>query len=71
MPFLLRAEKPRIINVSSEGHRMGDITFSDVDAKNSTFWSYKTYKAYGTSKLANILHAIELSRRHEGKLKAV
>jgi hypothetical protein len=50
---------------------MGDITFSDVDAKNSTFWSYKTYKAYGTSKLANILHAIELSRRHEGKLKAV
>lgn len=34
MPFLEKSKNPRIINVSSEGHKMGDINFKDVDSTN-------------------------------------
>ncbi|CAH1451398.1 unnamed protein product [Lactuca virosa] len=50
----------RIINVSSEGHRfVRKTTFSDQINNES---SYNHIYAYGLSKLANILHAKELSR---------
>lgn len=50
----------RIINVSSEGHRFAsNKTFSDQINDESSF---NTLYAYGSSKLANILHAKELSR---------
>jgi NAD(P)-dependent dehydrogenase (short-subunit alcohol dehydrogenase family) len=71
MPFLEKSQDPRIINVSSDMHKTGDIDFKDIDSKNEAFWSFRTYKAYGTSKLANILHAKELTNRYSGKLKAV
>ncbi|CAL9202354.1 unnamed protein product [Musa hybrid cultivar] len=52
----------RIVNVSSEGHRLTylkGIRFDKINDKSG----YYCYFAYGQSKLANILHAVELSRR--------
>ncbi|KAK4486463.1 hypothetical protein RD792_009143 [Penstemon davidsonii] len=52
----------RIVNVSSEAHRFpyGEgIRFDKINDSSS----YNTVRAYGQSKLANILHANELSRR--------
>ncbi|KAI0528559.1 hypothetical protein KFK09_001101 [Dendrobium nobile] len=54
--------KGRIINVSSSAHRRGyELPFS-LDKLNDKS-SYKRFYAYGQSKLANILHANELSRK--------
>uniref|UniRef100_A0A5B6Z121 Short-chain dehydrogenase TIC 32 n=1 Tax=Davidia involucrata TaxID=16924 RepID=A0A5B6Z121_DAVIN len=52
----------RIVNVSSEGHRFvyrEGIRFDKINDESS----YTSIYAYGQSKLANILHANELSRR--------
>nr|XP_043632307.1 short-chain dehydrogenase TIC 32 B, chloroplastic-like isoform X2 [Erigeron canadensis] len=52
----------RIVNLSSIAHRYTyaeGINFDKINDKNS----YSDKKAYGQSKLANILHANELSRR--------
>jgi len=52
----------RIINVSSELHRRAQINFDDLYMKNN----YRGMKAYGNSKLMNILFTYELSRRLKG-----
>ncbi|KAM3319978.1 short-chain dehydrogenase TIC 32, chloroplastic [Capsicum chacoense] len=52
----------RIVNVSSEGHRFAyseGIRFDRINDPKS----YGSFGAYGQSKLANILHANELTRR--------
>jgi len=52
----------RIVNVSSEAHRYPykeGIRFDKLNDKDE----YKTISAYGQSKLANVLHANELTRR--------
>src|SRR5581483_4429450 len=60
---LLRASAPsRIINVSSNAHRIGRLDFDDLNAVRR----YRGMRAYGTSKLANILFTRELARRLEG-----
>jgi NAD(P)-dependent dehydrogenase (short-subunit alcohol dehydrogenase family) len=63
LPVLLRAEGPRVVTVSSNGHRMGRNDWSDPN------WEHRRYfmwPAYGQSKLANLLFARELARRaHE------
>ncbi|KAG1361330.1 Short-chain dehydrogenase TIC 32, chloroplastic [Cocos nucifera] len=54
----------RIVNVSSEGHRFAfreGICFDKINDQSG----YSSWTAYGQSKLANILHANELSRRFE------
>ena len=51
---------PRIINVSSEGHKMAPGIIYD----QAKLESYATWRRYGQSKLANILHARELQRRY-------
>lgn len=59
----LRASAPaRIVNVSSVAHRNGSIDFDDL------MWekSYSAVRAYGRSKLANILFTKELAKRLEG-----
>ena len=60
----LKASAPsRIVNVASEAHRMvPGINFDDVEGKRS----YKPFRIYGQSKLANILFTRELARRLEG-----
>src|SRR5215203_1440131 len=60
---LLKATAPsRIVNVSSGEQRNGTIDFDDLQAEKG----YKTAKAYGQSKLANVLFTYELARRLEG-----
>lgn len=58
-------DKGRVVVLSSAAHMRtyrGGIDFSDLSASRS----YGPWKAYGQSKLANILFANELSRRFDG-----
>lgn len=60
---LLKAAAPsRIINVSSDLHNMGKIYKDDLTLEKN----YGFISAYGNSKLANILHALALTKRLEG-----
>lgn len=58
---LLRATAPRVVTVSSLAHFRGD---AGVMAGNPAP-TYSSGKAYGQSKLANLLFAVELQRRAE------
>jgi NAD(P)-dependent dehydrogenase (short-subunit alcohol dehydrogenase family) len=49
----------RVVTVSSGAHRMGRIDFDDLQSTRR----YKRWRAYGQSKLANLLFAFELDRR--------
>jgi NAD(P)-dependent dehydrogenase (short-subunit alcohol dehydrogenase family) len=54
----------RLVNLSSAGHR-----FSDVDLEDPNFdhTPYAEFVAYGRSKTANILFAVEFDRRHKAR----
>jgi len=54
----------RLVNLSSSGHR-----FSDVDLEDPNFehTPYTEFGAYGRSKTANVLFAVEFDRRHKGR----
>ena len=52
----------RLVNLSSAGHRFSDI---DLDDPNFEHTSYTEFGAYGRSKTANILFAVEFDRRHK------
>jgi NAD(P)-dependent dehydrogenase (short-subunit alcohol dehydrogenase family) len=57
----LRAGAPaRVVNVSSGGHLFGGVDFDDPHFERRP---YDKFTAYGQSKTANILHALELDRR--------
>jgi len=66
---ILKASAPaRIVNVSSVAHAgmrgvYGEIDFEDLNFDNK---EYNAYQAYANSKLANVLHALNLARRLEG-----
>ncbi len=51
----------RVVTVSSGVHRFGRMDFDDLQSARS----YQKWRAYGQSKLANILFALELHRRAE------
>ncbi|WNG15130.1 SDR family oxidoreductase [Cystobacter fuscus] len=54
----------RVVNVSSEGHRLGSLGFlDDLQAERG---GYSPMRVYGNSKLANILFTRGLKRRLEG-----
>ena len=60
----LRKSTPsRIINVSSGAHKSAVINFDDVEMKQN----FSSFKAYGQSKLANILFTKLLAVRLEGQ----
>jgi NAD(P)-dependent dehydrogenase (short-subunit alcohol dehydrogenase family) len=50
----------RVVTVSSAGHRLGSIDFEDLNWERKP---YKPWRAYGQSKLANLLFTSELQRR--------
>jgi NAD(P)-dependent dehydrogenase (short-subunit alcohol dehydrogenase family) len=50
----------RVVTVSSTGHRIGQIDFADLNWERK---SYRAWRAYGQSKLANLLFTAELQRR--------
>ena len=59
----IKASVPsRIINVSSDAHKGAKINFDDIQGKKK----YGAMRAYGQSKLANILFTYELARKLEG-----
>jgi NAD(P)-dependent dehydrogenase (short-subunit alcohol dehydrogenase family) len=53
----------RLVNLSSAGHRYSDV---DLDDPNFEGTPYDPWAAYGRSKTANILFAVEFDRRHKG-----
>ena len=62
LPALLRAERARVVSVTSTAHHMGRA----VDPANPHLrGTYGPWKAYGQSKLANFHFAIGLQRRFE------
>jgi NAD(P)-dependent dehydrogenase (short-subunit alcohol dehydrogenase family) len=56
---LLAAPDGRVVSVSSVLHRLGRIDFDDLMSAGR----YSRWRAYGQSKLANLLFAFELDRR--------
>lgn len=60
IPQLTAAGAARVVILSSGGHVMGDV---DVDDPNWERREYDKFAAYGASKTANVLHAIEADRR--------
>ena len=52
----------RLVNLSSAGHRYSDV---DLDDPNFERTPYDPWAAYGRSKTANILFAVEFDRRHK------
>ena len=51
----------RLVNLSSAGHRYSDV---DLNDPNFEVTPYAPFVAYGRSKTANILFAVEFDRRH-------
>ena len=54
----------RLINLSSSGHRYGNV---DLDDPNFEHTPYEPFVAYGHSKTANILFAVAFDRRHRNR----
>ncbi|HEY2752079.1 SDR family NAD(P)-dependent oxidoreductase [Phenylobacterium sp.] len=52
----------RLVNLSSAGHRFSDV---DLDDPNFERTPYTEFGAYGRSKTANALFAVEFDRRHK------
>ncbi|MFF2908376.1 SDR family NAD(P)-dependent oxidoreductase [Paenibacillus sp. NPDC057934] len=65
-PALEQENGARVVAVSSRGHRLGSV---DLDDPNFEHREYDKWKAYGQSKSANILFALELDKR--GKSRSV
>ncbi len=61
LPLLRRAEDPRVVTLSSVAAREGAIDFDDLQAERG----YRPMQAYGQSKLACLMFALELHRRSE------
>ena len=59
MPLMKKADEPRIVTLSSTGHKLSGIQWDDVNFKNS----YDKWQAYGQSKTAASLLAVEINTR--------
>lgn len=59
LPLLRKANAPRVVTLSSSAARIGRINFDDLQGERR----YRPTGAYGQSKLANLLFALELDRR--------
>jgi NAD(P)-dependent dehydrogenase (short-subunit alcohol dehydrogenase family) len=54
----------RLVNLSSAGHRFADVDLEDPNFERT---AYDEWAAYGRSKTANILFAVEFDRRHRDR----
>jgi NAD(P)-dependent dehydrogenase (short-subunit alcohol dehydrogenase family) len=61
---LVSAGSARIVSVSSSGHLRSPVIFDDLHYR---FRDYDPFGAYGQSKTANVLFAVEAARRWGGK----
>jgi NAD(P)-dependent dehydrogenase (short-subunit alcohol dehydrogenase family) len=66
LPLLLASPAPRVVTVSSGAHKIGRMDFDDLMGERG----YRRWRAYGQSKLANLLFTAELDRRAHGRLVA-
>lgn len=62
LPMLKKSPAGRVVNVASSAHWRGKINFDDIQLTHG----YNIMKAYGQSKLANMLFTRELAQRLEG-----
>jgi retinol dehydrogenase-12 len=62
LSLLKKSERPRVVNVGSEGHRAGRIDWENLELERG----YTTFRAYANSKLALALSTRELARREPG-----
>jgi retinol dehydrogenase-14 len=61
---IVKSAPARIVNTSSVGHRSGTMDFDDLNFDRER---YGIMKAYGRSKLANVLFTRELAKRLQGQ----
>ena len=61
-PALLNSHGARVVSLSSRGHQRAGIDFDDPMFQHRP---YERWQAYGQSKTANVLFAVELDRRGE------
>ena len=54
----------RLVSLSSAGHRISDVDLEDPNFESTP---YDRWQAYGRSKTANVLFAVEFDRRHRGR----
>jgi NAD(P)-dependent dehydrogenase (short-subunit alcohol dehydrogenase family) len=54
----------RLVNLASAGHRFSDVNLDDPNFEHT---DYTEFGAYGRSKTANILFAVEFDRRHKAQ----
>src|SRR5207247_2446467 len=59
-PALRAAAPSRVVSLSSSGHRLSPVVFEDIHFDRRP---YEKWLAYGQSKTANALFAVELDRR--------
>lgn len=57
-------EGGRLVNLSSSGHRFSNVNLQDPNFDST---EYEPFVAYGRSKTANILFAVEFDRRHRAR----
>ena len=62
LPSLLASAEPRVVTISSVAHRTGKMDFDDLHSTRH----YNRWRAYGQSKLSNLLFMRELARRAVG-----
>lgn len=60
LPLLLRATRPRVVSLSSIAHRSARIHLGDLQSND-----YYAWRAYGQTKLAMLMFALELQRRSD------
>lgn len=60
----LIADNGRVVILSSSAHAASDVDLEDPDFQNTP---YEGFAAYGRSKTANVLFAVELDRRLKGR----
>lgn len=63
IPLLKQSEAARVISLSSAGHKIASVDLSDINFEKR---GYEKWTAYGQSKSANALFALELNKRLEG-----
>lgn len=61
LPSLLKADTPRVVALSSSGHRLSPVVFDDIHFEHR---DYNKWKAYGQAKTANALMALHLDTLH-------
>ena len=64
---LRSAARPRVVNVSSDAHRVGRLVWDDLETEHAR---YSGFRMYANTKLALVLFTRELARREPGILAA-